>query len=245
MESKIKLLVQFTRKHHYIDFFTQDLEALAELEGIHDIIDKTITNEFLAENPYAYINVPSLECAQRIMSRCVLIKSLNLVFGEGTTLEEARKNINQELIAKFLAEHAGSIAFRIEARNQTTTGKTYIEHINNIVKDCNMADRKVDLHHPDIAFKLIEVYKFQDNTSGVLKSYFAVELMVNPNIFNQFSLPQRAYLGPTTTDNELAFLMANQALVSKKSLVYDPFCGTCGILLICSHLGYFLYVCEF
>ena len=67
--------------------------------------------------------------------------------------------------------------------------------------------------------------------------YFATEVLKNPSLYTKFSLSDRVYLGPTTTDHELAILMANQALVTNKTMVYDPFCGTCGILLICSYFG--------
>ncbi len=48
---------------------------------------------------------------------------------------------------------------------------------------------------------------------------------------NPFELNKRIYLGPTSTDNNLAFLMCNQALVEPGSIVIDPFVGTGGLLI--------------
>lgn len=65
--------------------------------------------------------------------------------------------------------------------------------------------------------------------------YFGIELGRNHIAtakFNyKYELRKRIYLGPTSTDNDLAFMMCNQALVQEGSLVFDPFVGT-GSLLI-------------
>lgn len=49
--------------------------------------------------------------------------------------------------------------------------------------------------------------------------------------FSKYNLDQRAFLGPTSTDNTLAFIMANFAQVRKNDFVIDPFFGT-GSLMI-------------
>ena len=45
------------------------------------------------------------------------------------------------------------------------------------------------------------------------------------------SLSNRVYLGPTSTDNEIATLMASQARVQPGDKVLDPFVGTGSLLL--------------
>ncbi|KAA8493416.1 tRNA (guanine(10)-N2)-methyltransferase-like [Porphyridium purpureum] len=48
----------------------------------------------------------------------------------------------------------------------------------------------------------------------------------------KFRLPDRQYVGTTSMDAELAFIMANVALVRPgRSLILDPFCGTGSILI--------------
>ena len=51
----------------------------------------------------------------------------------------------------------------------------------------------------------------------------------------------RVYLGPTTTDHELAFVMLNFAKVKKNDLVWDPFVGTGSILISASEFGFILF----
>ena len=52
-----------------------------------------------------------------------------------------------------------------------------------------------------------------------------------------YYLKSRAYLGPTATDTEVAFSMANQVQAAPGKLVYDPFVGTGSILVSAAHFG--------
>jgi len=54
---------------------------------------------------------------------------------------------------------------------------------------------------------------------------------------SRFSLKSRAYLGPTSMDAELSFVMANLAGVGQSSVVLDPFVGTGSILVSCAARG--------
>jgi tRNA (guanine10-N2)-methyltransferase len=50
-------------------------------------------------------------------------------------------------------------------------------------------------------------------------------------------LSRRLYTGPTTMASEMSLLMCSVAGVQPGSLVLDPLCGSCGILLAASYLG--------
>lgn len=52
-----------------------------------------------------------------------------------------------------------------------------------------------------------------------------------------FTLTKRRYLGPTSMDHELSFLMCNLGHVRKNSCVYDPFAGTGSILIAAAAWG--------
>eukprot|EP00434_Breviolum_minutum_P036192 symbB.v1.2.032062.t1/scaffold3798.1/size50166/2 len=55
--------------------------------------------------------------------------------------------------------------------------------------------------------------------------------------FHRYDLSQRAVLGPTTLENELAFIMVNCARAQSGQYGMDPFCGTGGLLLAMTHFG--------
>lgn len=65
--------------------------------------------------------------------------------------------------------------------------------------------------------------------------FFGRQICARNNVFTKYDLNKRCVLGPTTLDNDLAFLMANMAQVAPSHFVLDPFCGTGGILVALSH----------
>jgi tRNA G10 N-methylase Trm11 len=61
------------------------------------------------------------------------------------------------------------------------------------------------------------------------------------------TLKQQPFLGPTSTDPEIALIMANQTLVNEFSFVFDPFVGTGTLLSACGLLCQktpFLFGCD-
>lgn len=55
--------------------------------------------------------------------------------------------------------------------------------------------------------------------------------------YRKYDLKKRNYIGPTSLDHYLAFIMSNLGHVKKGSLVFDPFVGTGSILVAMAHLG--------
>ncbi len=54
---------------------------------------------------------------------------------------------------------------------------------------------------------------------------------------DHYSLKSRPYLGPTSMDAELSFVMTSLGKVTKGTIVFDPFVGTGSILLSCAMRG--------
>lgn len=57
----------------------------------------------------------------------------------------------------------------------------------------------------------------------------------------KYDLKNRSYLGPTSTDNVLAFLMCNQGQAEAGSMIFDPFVGSGSLLIPPSHYGSICY----
>lgn len=53
----------------------------------------------------------------------------------------------------------------------------------------------------------------------------------------KYRLADRVYIGPTSTSEDLAFLMCHQANIGDGSLVVDPFVGTGSLLIPPAHYG--------
>ena len=61
------------------------------------------------------------------------------------------------------------------------------------------------------------------------------------NIIHKYNLKDRLYIGPTSLDCELSFLMCNQGHVKNGSIIFDPFCGTGSLLISAAHYGAITY----
>lgn len=95
----------------------------------------------------------------------------------------------------------------------------------------NFREEDVSLDYPELVFKVIE-------NAGDNMAYFGLVIASfkeseksgkgknHETYYTRYNLKKRPYLGPTSTDHELAFLMANQAQVCPGDMVYDPFLGT-------------------
>ena len=70
-------------------------------------------------------------------------------------------------------------------------------------------------------------------------AYFGREVAVAASrcLPSLFTLKARRYLGPTSMDAEVAFVMANLAWARPGTLALDPYCGTGSVLVAAARLG--------
>ena len=97
---------------------------------------------------------------------------------------------------------------------------------------------------PDLTFWFIEEYTPKGVPSGVedtrlpVNKYFLLEIASGRgDLPVKYSLKQRKFLGPTSMNAELAFIMANNALAKGGTFVLDPFVGTGSILVAAQAFG--------
>ena len=108
-------------------------------------------------------------------------------------------------------------------------------------KDLPFDEKLVDLNNFETIFKIIE-----NKTDGeIYLGNHIAQARFNENTDDTFhckySLKKRPYLGPTSTDHELAMLMANQGQVRPGDFTYDPFVGTGSIATSLQHFGAFVF----
>ncbi|CAD7971331.1 unnamed protein product [Amoebophrya sp. A25] len=107
--------------------------------------------------------------------------------------------------------------------------------------------RKIDLQGPETMLMILEDYGVEEThkLDKTLRRVFLARHLgsgrthmassKNLAFYEHYALNKRCILGPTTMENELAFLMANCGQVSSSSLAMDPFCGTGGLLIPMAH----------
>jgi tRNA (guanine10-N2)-methyltransferase len=84
-----------------------------------------------------------------------------------------------------------------------------------------------------------EASEEDDPTSADVPTYLGVLISKGGmrEELRKYSLKQRLYLGPTSLDDSLAFLLGNISSVRAGELVFDPFVGTASILVAMAHFG--------
>ena len=113
-------------------------------------------------------------------------------------------NVDQSKLLPLL-ESGKSFKFNIEGIGRKISTKEQISIIESFGRFPFKPN--VDLKNPEMIFKVLE--NDADHTI-----YFGLEVASNrveEDTFHwKFDLKKRPYLGPTSTDSQLAFLMANQ-----------------------------------
>ena len=110
-------------------------------------------------------------------------------------------------------------------------------------------DEDVSLNSPERVYKVIENKETRQVYAGlVIASSREHEKsgkgMNDDTFFGRFNLKKRPYLGPTSTDHELAFLMANQGELSEGDFVYEPFVGTGSIAVALQYFKTVVTGCD-
>ena len=240
----------FLKKDPFQDFAIQELLSLLSMYKIptkdlfkyeekiqeEDYIDLKC-NRF-QNYPYVLINIDlkyRLELKE-ILKRAVSIGRFVEILAEGKNDLELTKQIfeNKNKIEK-------------EVTSKKTYGFRIVAHLNTISKKEQMKkieDLKIAQFHAKCNLKSPErVFIIAENFTKDLKlknKYFGKDIgniIKRKCYIHEYRLTNRAFLGPTSTDENLAFLMNNQGLVKKSNFVLDPFSGTGSLLISASHFG--------
>ena len=139
------------------------------------------------------------------------------------------------------------------SRNRVITRDDQVKKIHAVLEKLDVRG-KIDIKKATKRFQLIEQHSWYHGhhetevESTLEKVFFGTELSsckLGRAKFNiNYQLGQRIYLGPTSADNDLAFLMCNQARIGNGSLVFDPFVGTGGLLIPPSSHGAIVFGCD-
>ncbi|KAB7498309.1 tRNA (guanine(10)-N2)-methyltransferase-like protein [Armadillidium nasatum] len=145
-------------------------------------------------------------------------------------------------------------------KNQITDGKDFKVEVITFNKKITREEKhrkvmslsyipvkgKVNLTNPELQMSLIEYYGISHNIpENPVKCFFGRWITDGQrDIINTFSLKKRRFIGTTSMDAELAFLMANMAQVGPGNVVFDPFVGTGSILVSAAQRGAYVLGCD-
>jgi len=160
------------------------------------------------KHPLVYVKMPgTLEVMDKLVKRSILIKEVIDVISEAKTYEQLLENVDKEKLYPLL-ESGKSFKFNIEGIGRKVSVKEQIEIIESFGRF--PFKKNINLVNPDMIFKIIE-----NQDDHVI--YFGLQLVNNrveeDTYHFKFDLKKRPYLGPTSTDHQLAFIMANMGQV--------------------------------
>jgi tRNA (guanine10-N2)-methyltransferase len=188
-----------------------------------------------------------------ILSRCTLVRSVMELWGMATSVEDCATQTQRWLSSS--SGLSGSIPQVDGSWKMTvhTLGSTYsredqdeIRHLFTTRLNFTGTVLMQDPKHEFVIIREIQLdpnggpQQQQTNGDGRCTSiacYFGRALGGNRSKrrmggnMPKYDLKQRKYLGPTSMDAELAFVMTNLGQVKAGHIVFDPFVGTGSILL--------------
>eukprot|EP00931_Biecheleriopsis_adriatica_P103833 TRINITY_DN78623_c0_g1_i1.p1 TRINITY_DN78623_c0_g1~~TRINITY_DN78623_c0_g1_i1.p1 ORF type:complete len:605 (-),score=137.00 TRINITY_DN78623_c0_g1_i1:111-1925(-) len=260
-------LVLFAHHNMYFNMRFQELEALAALLGVNsreELYGEDVPTA-LSASPLALIRLPGGEAAaKKLCERAVLIKAVLEVWCVGKSCKEvvdavlAQGSASRTERRRFLAPPT-TVQIRLEAFGSTLSMEDKGKMIETLAPLFD-GDEVIDLRSPETVLWVLEEHKHQSGEKThlgprtsepdrvLLGRQVAGGRSVNKKLkdgdkcfFHRYDLSQRAVLGPTTLENELAFIMANCALAQSGRCGQDPFCGTGGLLVAMGHFGVQLF----
>lgn len=233
--NQVKYLCLFAQEH--VDFRISELLSISSLFSfkVHFQLQ-----DHRKENPHLLIGLPNEDCARKLLSRAVSIKSLYEVWGHGQNLTDVKQSVLHYPVHKMKPFSSRDSTFKIiiESFNKKLTVCQQRELIDQFeflpFQGC------VKLSDPDHVFSLLVDYGDDSNTAPPLPDRMFFGRLIGQgqrHLLQHYSLKTRHFIGNTSMDPQLSFLMANQGQACQGSFVFDPFVGTGSILVSCSHFG--------
>ncbi len=199
-----------------------------------------------------------------MLNRCALVRSVIELWGYGTSIQESANAAHTWTVDSQIGK---TIFSRVAVSSQSwkltvhTLGTKYTRDEQDAMRKqfSNLGfGGPIKMESFDNEFILIREVEMDGNGSpkyprhhkkqlvpendarpplGVYFGRVIGGLRKGRNGLDQYILKNRAYLGPTSMDAELSFVMTSYGQVQKGSVVYDPFVGTGSILLSCALRG--------
>lgn len=197
---------------------------------------------------YAYAELRDEAEAKALAKRCVLVRAILRPLGHGHDVESCAESVTEELVQETCAPlfHADAPSYRvlIEAFGRSLPTPAQLERVHAFAFVHARFPGPVRLRNSDHELWVLED-AFPPRGHGYRVPHPPPRQVLLARLVTRgdagvgavYSLKKRVYLGPTSMDAELAFVMSNCARVGKASLVMDPFAGTGGVLVACASRG--------
>ncbi|XP_009983619.1 PREDICTED: tRNA (guanine(10)-N2)-methyltransferase homolog, partial [Tauraco erythrolophus] len=200
--------------------------------------------EMRINSPFWILSIPSEEMARGLMKRTVCAKSIFELWGHGRSAEELYGSLKNYPMDKMLPYLQSDSTYKVHIHtfNKTLTQAQKIKKIDAL--EFLPFKGKVNLKNPEHIFWILEDYGMDPNNvpEEPFHLYFGRWIADGQReLIESYSVKKRHFIGNTSMDACLSFIMANHGRVKPDDVVYDPFVGTGGLLISSAHFG--AYVC--
>jgi tRNA G10 N-methylase Trm11 len=226
------------------EYFNMRFLELFSLLGIEEGVESALNS-----NPYFILPVDINVDREKLVSvtrEAVLTKAFVEIFAESNgSLEELIETVKQRCIGQvqFLLKDK-TFCFEIMAFGKKLSHTEQTRRMN-MFSFLFQGDEKAEMKNPDVIIWITE--------TGPSHWMFGIQIAPirrlchteNPRL--PMSLSNRPVLGPTTLDNDLAFLMCNVLFglsSTQNQLILDPFCGSAGLLVTAASKSAKIFGCD-
>lgn len=263
----MKVLIQFFDE--WEDFRLSELLGILKLLDIAYSPSEPTFVENCRSRLFSIVDVPDEASVRALCTRSVLIKAVYEVWGMGTSLDEAVEATKAAYSSNSWGAEKGREdgAWGID-RSLFGVENSWCVDIQLLYKKVPSAEKDayrnrfkfldflgpVKLRDPEVNVTVVLDYfdeyatKAKDSNSNAAEANTKTPLVYCGRVLakggmreelRKYDLKKRLYLGPTTLDHGLAFLMANMAGVKPGHVCLDPFVGTASLLIALAHHGAF------
>ncbi|XP_078665562.1 tRNA (guanine(10)-N(2))-methyltransferase TRMT11-like [Branchiostoma floridae x Branchiostoma belcheri] len=224
--------------HDHLEFRIPEIQSIALAVGSQmEICDPDYD---LKSHPFVELRLPSEEDARKIIGRSFLSRCLLELWGTGQTAEELHQVLRdypKELSAPYMRQDT-SFRYHVAAFGKTLTMRRKRDLIDAL--DFLPFQGRVDLKNAEHTFYILEDYGDDPTKTPEepYRTFFGRWIGDGQRkLIDKYSVRKRHFIGETSMDAALSFVMANMAATRRNSVVFDPFVGTGSLLVSSAHFG--------
>ena len=213
MPFDMKFLFEISKEHNTIP--SSEVFSTIESEGFK--YEKIETNPDLIIVDFLENKRKIYEISKRLAYTYYVDEFL---FSTQTNIDEVKKKSEKNQI-----DEKGSIAVRYKNRSKKISSNKIVK----ILAETYSKNRKVSLENPDIEIRCI----ITDSKVYVGKKI----IKNNRSNYESRKVQNRPFFSPISLHPKIARALVNISKIKKNQILYDPFCGTGGILLEAGLIG--------
>ena len=194
--------------------------------------------------PWVILKLRSEDDALKILSRSISTKYCIHLWAPASSRSELHTNVqlfiksNKEYLQTAYFNHNKTFKINVDAFMKKLHSNEKHERIESF--SYIPFEGSVSLDKPDVTLALLEFFGLDHNNLPLEPFNLFFGRFVGEgqrDLIAKFSLKKRCFIGNTSMDPQLSFLMTNLACIEKGKIMLDPFCGTGSLMLTAAWFG--------